>query len=995
MRHALRSRRIGSVLVLSLVAALAMPGQATAEPADALPFRNPELSLDARLDDLVGRLTLDEKLALLHQAQAAVPRLDIGFFKTGTEALHGVAWSNNLNDNWNQVLAEGTVFPQALGLASTWDPELVRRVGSATGDELRGYHSVDPTVWGLQVWAPVVNLLRDPRWGRNEEGYSEDPTLTGKISTAYGRGLSGDDPDHLKTAPVLKHYYAYNNEVNRSLTSSNLPPRVKHEYDEAAFRPAIAADAVTGVMASYNKVNGRPTHVDPDLAEVVRSWTDRELFNVSDAWAPHALTEAQHYFDDPTEAQAYAAMLKAGLDSFTVDNSDSRRMVDTLKLALDRGLLTVADVDRSVRRALSIRFRLGEFDPDGGPYADITADVIDSPAHRALNRQAADAAAVLLRNSGNTLPLDPARTGKVAVVGPLHDTLFSDWYGGKLPYQVTPLDGIRNRLGSAGTVTGVEGLDRVALRDVASGRYLSATGTGAGDSVVASAGTPTPAGQWDVNDWMGDYSTLRNAANGRYLTGNFGPFNTSAQAPNGWYVQQQFRLERQDDGTYLIQYVGYETAESWWWIPEHYVTVAPDGTVGTGAKADAARFAREVVNSGAGSAVAAAADADVAVVVVGSNPFVYGREIHDRTSTALGESQQKLIEAVTRANRNTVVVLESSYPTTMRSQPRSLLWTTHAGSETGQAVADVLFGDHNPAGRLTQTWYRSDDDLPPDALNYDIIDTDQTYLYYRGTPLFAFGHGLSYTTFRYGRPRLSSPAIGAGDTVTVSVDVTNTGRRTGAEVVQLYTHQRTSRDKVPVKQLRAFEKVSLAPGATKTVRLTLRAADLAHWDVTRSRSVVETSDYDLLVGASSADIRERATLRVRGETIPPRDLSRPTRAENFDGYAGIQLVDESKERGTAVGAVRAGNWIRFDDVKLGKGTGTFTASAARADAGDATIEVRLDSPTGRLLGRATVANTGDVYRYATSTAGLTGVGGVRDVYLVFGGDLRLATFSIG
>jgi beta-glucosidase len=994
VRRKAHLRRAIPPLVLILLAMLAMPGSATAESAEPLPFRDPQLALDVRIDDVMGRLTLDEKLSLMHQSQAAIPRLGIPYFKAGTEALHGVAWSNDLNNNWSQVLARGTVFPQAIGLASTWDPALVGRVGSATGDELRGYHAIDPVVWGLQAWSPVVNLLRDPRSGRNEEGYSEDPLLTGAISVAYGKGLSGDHPTYLKVAPVLKHYYAYNNEANRSLTSSGLPPRVKREYDQAAFRPAIQANAATGVMASYNLVNGRPTHVDPDLNEVVRSWTDKELYNVSDAWAPHALTQLQHYFDDPTEAEAYAALVKAGLDEFTVDDSNSAPTVATLKLALDRGLLTVADVDRSVRRVLSIRFRLGEFDPDGGPYGEISPSVIDSPAHRALNREAADSAMVLLRNDNRTLPLNPAKARNVAVVGPLHDTLFSDWYGGTMPYEVTPLDGVRERLGGDATVTGVEGLDRIALRDMATGRYLTATGTGGGDNVVAASGSAGPAAQWDVNDWMADVSTLRNVGNGRYLTGNWGPFNTVSERPSGWFVQQQFRFERQPDGTYRIQYVGYETNEGWWWIPEHYITVAADGTVGTGSKANAARFAREVVSDGAANAVAAASGADAAVVVVGSNPFVYGRENHDRTSTALGASQQALVDAVTRTNPNTVVVLETSYPTTMDVQPPALLWTTHAGSETGHAVADVVFGDHNPAGRLTQTWYASDADLPPNLLNYDIIGSEQTYLYFRGNPRYAFGHGLSYTTFRYDNLRTSAASVSAGGSVQVSVDLTNTGQRAGEEVVQLYTHQRQSRDKVPVKQLRGFQRVSLAPGETTTVRFTLHADDLAHWDVTRDKWVLESSMHDLLVGASSADIRQRATLRVDGERIPARDLSATSRAENFDGYAGIQLVDESKERGTSVGAVTSGNWIKFAGCALGNSGTTFTAQVAKVTPGAGAIEVRVGSPTGRLLGTATVPSTGDVYAYATITAQLSAAPGIQDVYLVFRSDLRLATFSI-
>ncbi|WP_219468683.1 glycoside hydrolase family 3 protein [Nonomuraea rhizosphaerae] len=958
-------------------------GAAPVQAARVLPYQNPAVPLDQRVGDLLGRLTLDEKISLLHQSQRAIPRLGIPYFKAGTEALHGVAWSNDHNDNWNQKLAGGTVFPQAVGLASTWDTELVKRVGSATGDEVRGYNAADPVLWGTQVWAPVVNLLRDPRWGRNEEGYSEDPLLTGAISTAYGRGLSGDDPVYLKTAPVLKHYLANNNEYLRSLTSSNLRPRVKKEYDEAAFKPAIAADAATGVMGSYNLVNGRPNTVNPDLGGLVRSWTDKELYNVSDAWAPDALQEYEHYFE--TKPEAVAATLKAGIDSFTINNDDPAPMTANLKSALAQGLITEADIDKGVRHALSIRIRLGQLDPDGGPYARITEDVINSAAHQRLNRETAGKAMVLLRNTGRKLPL-PAGLKKVAVLGPLQDTLFSDWYGGVMPYKVTPLAGIKERLGARATVTGADALDRIALKDLATGKYVTATGTGS-ESVVVSDTAPGAASTWDQTDWTGDVSTLRNAGNGKLLTGNFGPYVTNSDTPTGWFVQQQFRLERQSDGTYLIQYVGYEVNEGWWPFPEHYVSVGADGTLGTGTKAQAARFAREVVTSGAKTAAQAAKGADAAVVVVGSNPFVYGRENHDRSSLALGQGQQELIKAVRAANPNTVVVLEDSYPTTMSVDTPALLWTSHGGAETGHGLADVLFGDRNPAGRLTQTWYRSDD--LPDILNYDITKTGMTYLYHEGDPLYAFGHGLSYTTFGYQDLRVTP----RGDSYEATVRVTNTGTRAGDEVVQLYTHQRSSRvERQPVKQLRGFARVSLRPGESRTVRITFKKADLALWDVTRGRWAVENATHDVMAGSSSADIRQRATLQVNGERIPPRDLTRVTRVIDFDDYQGVDLVDESKAAGEAVGA-SAGDWVKFGEADLRSRPAGLSADVASVSGGS--FEVRSGSPAGPLLATVTAPATGDIYRYVATSATVSGANGVRDLYLVFRGDLRIRSIKFG
>ncbi|MET8257002.1 glycoside hydrolase family 3 C-terminal domain-containing protein [Micromonospora sp. NPDC005205] len=989
-----RLRRGITALALALLALPAVPGTALAEPT--YPFRDPSLPVNVRVDDLLGRLTQDEKISWLHQYQPAIPRLGIGLFKTGTEALHGVAWSTDIDNNGAVVKARGTAFPQPVGMASTWNTDLIRQVGSAVGDEARGYHAQNPRVWGLNLWAPVVNLLRDPRWGRNEEGYSEDPLLTAKISTAYGSGMTGGDPNHLKSAPTLKHYLAYNNEVRRDVTSSNVPPRVLNEYDRAAFKPAITAGAATGVMASYNLVNGRPATVDPDPMTVFRDWTDRPLMNVTDAWAPNNLVNTQKYY--ATQAEGNAAIIKAGLSSFITDDTNAQPTITAIKQALAAGLLTEADIDARIREILDIRFRLGEFDPGGGRHGGITPDVINSPEHQRLARQAAGEAMVLLKNERQALPLDPARTRKVAVLGPLADTLYSDWYGGDLPYQVTALDGIRERLGSSASVRGLDGADRIALKDVSTGRYVSATGTTDADPVLGTGAVPALVAQFDVVDWGQDVVTLRNAASGRYLGYNWGPFITRDEQPNGWYVQQQFKLEPQADGTVVLRYVGYETTESWFGA-DTYVTVGDDGALKLGASTpDAAtHFSRNLISSGIDRAVAAAKAADTAVLVVGSNPFINGREAHDRTSTALSAGQEALVKAVVRANPRTVLVLQTSYPVTIRWEQEhvpAIVWTTHAGAETGHAIADVLFGDRNPSGRLTQTWYRSDSQLPPDLLEYDIISSGQTYLYNRARPLYPFGHGLSYTRFRYGQLRAGAQSVAADGTITASVDVTNVGSRTGTEVVQLYTHQRTSRDTTPIRQLKAFQQVKLAPGQTRTVTLRLPAADLAHWDVTRSRWVVESSVHDLMVGASVEDIRARAAVRVRGETIPARDLSRPTRAENFDRYAGVRLVDETKPRGTAVGATAAGQWISFDGSALRAGERTFTAKVARVGAGAGAIQIRMGSPTGRLLGTATVPSTGDEYRYVSASTELARVVGTHDVYLVFDSPLRLAEFSI-
>ncbi|MCR6483872.1 glycoside hydrolase family 3 C-terminal domain-containing protein [Amycolatopsis sp. OK19-0408] len=960
--------------LVPLVAATLLLAPAPALAAPPPPFRDPALPLATRIDDLLSRLTADEKVSLLHQYEPAIPRLGIGVFKTGTEALHGVAWSTDYDDNGAVVKADGTVFPQAIGLASTWDPALVKQVGSAVGQEARGFNARNPTLWGLNLWAPVVNLLRDPRWGRNEEGYSEDPYLTGQLATAYGHGIQGDDPRYLQAAPTLKHYLAYNNEVSRDTSNSSVPPKILHDYDEQAFKIPLRAGAANGVMPSYNLVNGRPNTVSPDLGGVLRKWAPRDIAVVSDAGAPANLVNSEKYY--ATKAEADAAAIKAGLDSFTDNDTNGSITVEAVKEALSRGLLTMADVENADRHLLSLRFRLGEFDPPGrNPYAKITPAVINSPAHRALARKAADEQVVLLRNDDNALPLDAAKTKKVAVVGPLSDTLYEDWYSGAMPYRVTPKQGVEERLGAP--VASSEGVDRIALKDLATGRYLTAPATPG--KVTAGGTTAGPAESFDVYDWGAGKNTLRAAANGRFLSYSGGALVNDADQPSGWFVQQQLKLDPQPDGSYVLEYAGNEVTEPWFG-PNRFAVLGADGvlTISAPDAAHATKFGRDVVRSGVADAVAAARGADTAVVVVGSMPFINGREANDRTSTALAPAQRALIEAVHQANPHTVVVAENSYPTTgWDTLPvPGLVWTSHAGQETGHAVADVLFGDVNPSGRLTQTWYASDAGLPS-ILDYDIAKTGLTYQYYRGKPLYPFGYGLGYTSFRYGSVRASR----VGGVIRVSAEVTNTGARAGTDVVQLYSSG---------PRLRDFSRVTLKPHETRTVRFEVPIADLAAWDVSRDRSVVAEGLYEFSVGHNAADRTAARPVFVPGERPAPRDLSRSTPAQNFDDYAGTTLTDTAKTAGTSVAAV-AGSWLAYRDVAL-DGPARFTASVSTVE--PSRVTVRLDAPTGRVVGTANVPSSGDRYTYTTVTADLAKVAGRHDVYLTFDGPANLATFSL-
>ncbi|MET7400534.1 glycoside hydrolase family 3 C-terminal domain-containing protein [Dactylosporangium sp. NPDC005572] len=737
-------------------------------------------------------LTPAEKVALLHQAQPAVPRLGLAAFHTGCEALHGVAW-----------LGPATVFPQAVGLGASWDRDLLRAVGAAVGTEVRAFHHDTDADASLNVWAPVVNPLRDPRWGRNEEGYSEDPFATAQLAVAYCTGLRGDHPSVWRTTPVLKHFLAYNVETLRDEADIAVPERVLHEYELPAFLGPLRAGVVAGVMPGYNLVNGVPNHVHPLLAQLRSAAPD--LVICSDAYAPSNL-RAQF----ATAAEGHAAALLAGVDSFTDNGPDGGPTVAAFTEALDRGLITLADVDAAVGRLLAMRARTGEFSSSTDPYAGTRREVIACAEHGRLAARAAREGIVLLKNAANALPL--SAPGRVAVVGHLGDRVLRDWYSGSLPYAVTVADGLRARLG-ADRVTAVDGLDRVRLTLPG---FL-------GDVVLAhqdwgtSVQCPVP-----VHTFL--------APTGYLTADEAGVLSLDAPTPDGWEVRELWELHPVDGGFALRSNAS-----------GRFVTAAL--TASSEHLSDAARFGVEPVASGVEAAVAAARDADRVVVVLGNDPHINGRETVDRDGLALPPSQEALLRAVCAANPAVVLVLVSSYPYAIdwaQDHVPAVLWTSHAGQELGSAVARALLGDFSPAGRLPQTWYRGDTALPAPT-DYDVIGSGWTYQYFRGEPLYPFGHGLSYTTFAYGPLSV--------DGLVARVTVTNTGDRAGDEVVQLYVTPHAWPVPSPARRLAGFERISLDPGESATVILDVPEEALAYWS--GEALVTPPGEYTFTAGPSA------------------------------------------------------------------------------------------------------------------------------------------------
>ncbi|MFS8202084.1 glycoside hydrolase family 3 C-terminal domain-containing protein [Streptomyces sp. CWNU-52B] len=947
--------------------------------AQTPPFRDSQLPFAKRIDDLLSRLTLDERVAMLHQFGPAVERLGVAAFRTGQEALHGVAW-----------MGPATVFPQAVGLGATWNEELVRRVGEAVSTEVRTMRSRDDRV-GLNVWAPTVNLLRHPLWGRNEEGYSEDPGLTSAIATAYTRGLRGDHPVHWRTAPVLKHWLAHNNETDRATASSSVRPRVLHEYDLRAFRATVEAGAVAGVMPAYNLVNGRPNHVSPYLAEQLRTWTDQALLVCSDAGAPSNLVDSERYFD--THEEATAAALLAGVDSFTDHGTDSSTIVGRVQRALDQGLLTEADIDAAVRRQLSVRFRLGEFDPHLDPYAD--SKDFDTPAHRALAREAAEQAVVLLKNDG-LLPLTRQDT-RIAVVGLLADECKLDWYSGTLIHRSTPLEGLYERFG-AERVDFAEGVDRVRLR-TSDGTYLSVPPSDeAADEVRGAGGALDPAllaGRTDLpplttdavgtelalTDWGGGVLTFR-APDGRCLSvARDGFLRASADQPGGWVVQETFRLEPHGShgNGHLLKHVG----------TGRYVCVTAAGVKvadeNPAIGETPVTVELEIAECGEAAVARAAASADVVLVVVGNDPHINGRETEDRTTLALPAHQLRLLDAARATNPNTALVITSSYPYAIDPTDLSaVLWTAHGGQAAGTALARVLAGDVSPAGRLPQTWYASDADLPG-LLDYDVIGGGQTYQYFEGTPLFPFGHGLSYTAFGYG----DFAARVGEESVRVTFTVTNTGDTAGDEVAQLYGRPVSPSVPRPRRALLAHRRVHLAPGAVTALTFELPLAAFEFWDVAHGTWRLEPGAYDVLAGASSEDIRLSGTVELTGTPAAPRPvLERGLPAADFDEQWGADIVDRTKRSGNAVTPTTSRcadstAELTYRACDFGPVTRSVTVEAS----GEGTLELALDD--GRVVARLDIAPTPDPYTYTSVTAPFD-ASGIHDLRIGLRGRLRLA-----
>ncbi|KOR76671.1 glycoside hydrolase family 3 protein [Paenibacillus solani] len=930
------------------------------------PFQNPDLPLEQRVSDLVSRLTLDEKIELMCQYQAEIPRLGVHKYKHGTEGTHGVAW-----------LGEATVFPQNTGLACTWNPELMRKIGSVIADEARVYYQRDRAIHGLTIWAPTVDMERDPRWGLTEEAYGEDPHLTGELSTGLVKGMQGDHPFYYKTVATLKHFYGNNNEVDRGSASVSIDPRNKREYYLKAFEAPFRVGKAGSMMTAYNGINGIPCNLNQEVNTIVKQEWGMDGFVVGDAGDVLGTVMDHQYMS--SYAEAVAGSVKAGIDSITDDQDISFR---ALRDALEQGLLEEQDLDHALRNTFRVRFRLGEFDLEQrNPYSHVPESKLCAPEHAELSLRAARESIVLLKNDG-LLPLKRDQLKSVAVIGPLANEAYTDWYSGTPPYRITPLQGVQEKMQNR-SVHFHTGLDQIRLRSAVSGKYVSLSSTENGGPLISTA-EASEATVFERNDWGWGSVTLRLVDNSKFVTETETGLHAAADEARGWFVKEAFGFEALPDGNFIMT--------NWEGKP---ILVNEDGQLVVGRTGEAGTpFTIETVQNGIDEASAAAASAETVLIFVGNSPFINGKETIDRPDITLPPAQQALIQAVYEANPHTVVVIVGGYPFAVNWEQEhvpSILYTSHAGQELGHAVADVLYGDYNPGGRLNMTWYKSTEQLP-DLMDYDIIKGKRTYQYFDGDVLYPFGHGLSYSCFHYSGLSLSQPEISADGSVIVTVDVRNEGPLAGDEVVQLYVKANSSRVVRPLKTLKGFQRIHLAPGASETVSFELKAEELAFWDVTRDRYCVEKGTYTLMAGPSSSQLQETAVLQVDGETIPPRILHEPVRAVNYDDYQDV-FLDECREGGESIRITGDSGWIAFHDVDLGDASRMFEARVSGHIQGGEVV-IRTGSPDGPAAGSCNILPTGGRQAWTTVQAELTGLTERADVFLIMKGEVQISWLRI-
>ncbi len=870
------------VAVLLLLAA----GDCLAQKSS--PYLNPTLPIDKRVDDLVGRMTLEEKVSQMQNDAVAIPRLQVPSYNWWNEGLHGIARAGH-----------ATVFPQAIGMAATWDTHLVHEIADVISTEARakynqaqreGNHSI---FFGLTIWSPNINIVRDPRWGRGQETYGEDPFLTGQIGNAFVRGLQGDDQRYLKVVATAKHFAVHSGpESDRHTFNAVVSTHDLEDTYLPAFRELVVNAKADSVMCAYNALDGSPACASPLLLQqkLKKAW----LFNgfvVSDCAAIRDVAVGHKFA--PDLAHASAASVKAGTDL------SCGKEYASLIAAVQQGLISEAEIAAAVKRLFTARFRLGMFDPPASvPFDSIPFSENDSAEHSRLALQAARASMVLLKNKDHALPLS-SKLNKIAVIGPNAAALtaLEGNYNAIASNPVTPLKALQQRL--PGRVLYAQGAPYVEGLSVPVPETVFHPSAGAKenglnaeyfagadlqgapvlkrmDSAIefdwhaASPALGVPAGQFGVR-WSGTFTA---PAAGKYA------FGFALARCSTCDDEETVRVWLDEKLVYDFKHARTHGRRA---PTTPFELEFPD----TNPHPIRIEYTHDAPLFGAGltfhwtppidplreQAVALAGKADAIIAFLGLSPNIEGEEmpIHvpgfeggDRTTIELPAVQQKLVEELAATGKPLILVLMNGSAIALKdaeSRAAAILEAWYPGQSGGTAIVETLFGENNPAGRLPVTFYAGTEQLPAFS---DYSMRNRTYRYFNGRPLYPFGYGLSYSHFTYSDPRLTSATVRAGKSLTVSARVRNASTVEGDEVVELYLIPRAISG-APLRELVAFDRVHLKSGESRGVQFTLDARRLSLVDADGKRRV-QPGSYDIYVGGGPPEdlAGQRTTFQIRG-----------------------------------------------------------------------------------------------------------------------------------
>ncbi len=845
---------------------------AGAQQAQKPAYLNTNLTPEQRAADLVSRMTLQEKASQLVNDARAIPRLGVPAYNWWSEALHGV------------IDTGVTEFPEPIGLGATFDVPGIHEMATDIGIEGRIKHVQDVRaghvgiMGGLDFWAPNLNIFRDPRWGRGQETYGEDPFLTGRMGVAFVTGMQGNDPKYYRVIATPKHFDVHSGpEPTRHFADVDVSKHDELDTYEPAFRAAIVQGKAGSIMCAYNAINGEPACANQYLLQnQLRGKWGFQGYVVSDCDAVQDIYRGHHY--RPTQAQASAISLERGMDNEcygsvpnSKDDSDYKPFIE----AVQQGYLSESAIDTALIRLFTARMKLGMFDPpDMVPYTKIPESELSSPAHRALARKLANESMVLLKNDG-TLPLK-SDIKSIAVVGPLADQtqVLLGNYAGRPTYTVSMLQGLKAEFPKA-KITFVPGT-----------QFLRNDGNPVPDSLLT-----TPDGK------PGLKAEYRKTQGTRFGRGPMPPPAATRIDPNVNLTKNNLPSELAGEKSIGVQWTGFLTPPE---TGDYYIGVKADGfaTLSVDGKPVAREFRtngiegkvgrvhlekgeKVALNIGYGNtdgnphvqliwapvnnnpspeAIAAAKNADVVIAVVGITSQLEGEEMPvsepgflggDRTSIDLPEPEENLVQGVAATGKPLVVVLMNGSALAINwinQHANAILETWYSGEEGGDAIADTLSGRNDPAGRLPVTFYKDISQLP----NFeDYSMADRTYRYFKGKPLYPFGYGLSYTTFKYSDLTLPKTTVNAGDPVDADVTVTNTGKVAGDEVVQLYLNFPPVAG-APNIALRGFQRIHLAPGASQKVHFELENRDLG-MVTADGHPIIAGGEYTISIGGGQPD----------------------------------------------------------------------------------------------------------------------------------------------